>query len=211
MNADILRRSGRPDQQASEELLRHIVDTATRLFIDQGYAATSLEQIAAAAGSGKQTLYRRFGSKEGLFTEVINRQGERLLEVARSAGTTHADPLEALKECGRLLFDFVLTPDVVRLQRILVAEIVRFPELGDFVFENCMQPFKALVNDLLRAAIEAGQIRSPNLELTHNLLMGLLTGWPMQQALFGRAPFQTETERDTYFEAAWSLFLRGAG
>jgi AcrR family transcriptional regulator len=210
MTTGTLRRIGRPDQQASEELLRHIVDTATRLFIEQGYAATSLEQIAAAAGSGKQTLYRRFGSKEGLFTDVINRRGQRLIEVAESAETTHENPIEALKQCCRLFFDFLLQPDMISLHRILVAEVGRFPELGEHVLDNCMGPFKDLVNRLLRAASDAGQIRVGDPDLTQALMIGLLTGWPLQQALLRRLVFKTEAERDVFFEAAWDLFLRGA-
>src|ERR1700758_774136 len=98
MTVDAVRRTGRPDQQASEELVRNIIETAARLFIDQGYAATSIEQIAAAAGSGKQTIYRRFGSKTGIFHEVINLHTKRLVEVAEAAESTHEDPVTALKE-----------------------------------------------------------------------------------------------------------------
>lgn len=209
MSADPVRRLGRPDQQASEDLVRHIVDTAARLFVSQGYAATSIEQIAAAAGSGKQTIYRRFTSKDGLFTEVINQQGRRLLEIAEAAEAT-GDPIEALKEICRQLFDFVLAPDAVQLHRILVAEVVRFPEMGDHVLDNCMGPFKALLKRLLSAAMDAGQIRRADPQLTQALLTSLLTGWPTQHVLLNREPFEAPEERDAYFEAAWSLFLRGA-
>lgn len=209
MNAETLKRSGRPDQQASEDLLRHIVDTATRLFIEQGYAATSIEQIASAAGSGKQTLYRRFASKEGLFTEVINRQGQRLVDLAVTTGETVDNPVAALKDSCRMLFDFVLAPDMIRLQRILVAEIPRFPNLGETVLENCMRPFKDMLNRLLSAASQAGAIRMANLDLTHHLMIGLMTGWPVQQALLGQPAFAADADRDAYFEAAWALFLRG--
>lgn len=210
LNAEPLRRAGRPDQQASEELARHIIATAARLFIDQGYAATSLEQVAAAAGCGKQTLYRRFASKEGLFTEVINSQGQKLLAIAEAAETTCPDPIEALKESCRLLFDFVLQPDMVRLHRILVAEVGRFPNLGEFVLENCLGPFKALLKRLLQAAVEDGRIQIADIELAHALMTSVMTGWPNQYALLGRDPFDSPQARETYFEAAWSLFIRGA-
>jgi AcrR family transcriptional regulator len=210
MRADPVRRLGRPDQQASEELVRHIVDTAARLFIQQGYAATSIEQVAAAAGSGKQTIYRRFTSKEGLFTEVISERARRLLEVAEAAEASAVDPIEALKESCRLYFDFVQKPASIQLHRILVAEVVRFPGLGDHVIQNCREPFKALLRRLLQAAMDAGQIRQADPYLTLALLGGLLTGWPVQNALLGREPFGSPEESDAYFEAAWGLFLRGA-
>jgi AcrR family transcriptional regulator len=179
MNAETLKRSGRPDQQASEELLRHIVDTATRLFIEQGYAATSIEQIASAAGSGKQTLYRRFASKEGLFIEVINRQGQRLIDLAVTTGETVDNPVAALKDSCRLLFDFVLTPDMIRLQRILMAEIPRFPDLGETVLENCMRPLRDMLNRLLAAARLSGRSRS------RRLFRGRLGPVPARRAIGG--------------------------
>jgi AcrR family transcriptional regulator len=211
MSLDPVRRLGRPDQQASEDLVRHIVETATRLFIGQGYAGTSIEQIAAAAGSGKQTIYRRFTSKEGLFTEVINEQCRRLLEVAEAAGATGPDPVGALKEACRQLFDFVLMPDTVQLHRILVAEVVRFPELPDYVLNNCLGPFKALLKRLLQTAMDAGQIRKVDPDLAHALLTSLLTGFPTQHVLLGRAPFASPDARDAYFEEGWALFIRGMG
>jgi AcrR family transcriptional regulator len=210
-SADPVRRLGRPDQQASEELVRHIVDTATRLFVGQGYAATSIEQIAAAAGSGKQTIYRRFTSKEGLFTEVINEQGRRLFEVAEASGATGSDPTGALKEACRQLFDFVLAPDTVQLHRILVAEVVRFPELGEQLLSNCLGPFKAMLKRLLQAAMDAGRIRNVDPDFAHALLTSLLTGFPIQRALLGREPFASPDERDAYFEEGWALFIRGMG
>jgi AcrR family transcriptional regulator len=209
MSADPVRRLGRPDQQASEELVRHIVGVAARLFIAQGYAATSIEQIAAAAGSGKQTIYRRFTSKEGLFTEVINQQGRRLLEVSEAARASGAEPIEALKEVGRQLFDFVLAPDTIQLHRIMVAETVRFPELGDYVLNNCMEPFRALLNRLLVEAMDAGQIRRMDPQVAHSLMASVLTGLPSKQALLGREPFASREEREAYFDEAWALFRRG--
>jgi AcrR family transcriptional regulator len=209
MTGDTPRRSGRPDQLASETLIRHIIDTAARLFIDQGYAATSLEQVAAAAGSGKQTLYRRFGSKTGLFHAVIARNTERLVQIAEAAAPTHADPVEALKDSCRLMLDFMLQPDMVSLHRILIAEALRFPELGEYVLETCMRPFDDLLKRQLAAAVQARQIAAKDLERTFTLMSGLMTGWPVQHSLLGRQVFKTRAEHDAYFEDAWALFARG--
>lgn len=209
MTTPAVRRLGRPDQQASEELVRHIVDTASRLFIAQGYPATSIEQIAAAAGSGKQTIYRRFTSKEGLFTAVINQKARRLLEAAGAAArASSADPTGALKAACREFFDFVLSPDVIRLNRILAAEAVRFPKLSEFILE-CAEPLQTLLIRLLTEAMDSGKLRKADPELARLLLISLLTGQAMHQATIGLEPFASGEARDAYFEAAWDLFLRG--
>lgn len=209
MSAEPARRSGRPDQQASEELMRHIVKVAAALFIEQGYAATSIEQVATAAEAGKQTLYRRFGSKEGLFVAVIDQQGQRLLATSAAAEATNVSPLEALKEASRQLLDFVLDRDTIRLHRTLVAEVGRFPELGEQVLNTCLAPFEALLIRLMRAAMDQGQMRRMDAEMAHAMLSSLVTGLPVQHALLGRSAFANGAEREAYFEAAWDLFLNG--
>lgn len=208
--AEPLRRPGRPDQQASEELVRHIVGVATRLFIEQGYAATSLEQIAAAAGSGKQTLYRRFGSKAELFRAVIDHHTRRLVESVHAAVAPDASPIEALKQCGRAMFDYMMTEETLSLQRVMIAECGRFPELGKRVLESCAEPFQELLNRLVRAAREAGQLHAPDLDLARDLMFSTITGWPVHQRLFGADPFDDKPARDAWFEAAWGLYVRGS-
>lgn len=211
MSVETPRRIGRPDQQASEELVRHIVEEAARLFIEQGYTATSIEQVAGAAGSGKQTIYRRFGSKEGLFLAVLKRTVDRLVELARSAETLRPKPIDALKESCSAFLDYVLQPDMIQLQRVLVAEVGRFPELGDYLL-TCLRPFKEQLERQIKAAMDAGQLRPMDVELAFTLVCSVTTGWPAQQAKLGLNPFDgLEGGRDAYFEAAWELFLKGAG
>jgi AcrR family transcriptional regulator len=209
MNVEPLRRVGRPDQQASEELVQHIVDTAARLFIRQGYAATSIEQIAAAAGSGKQTIYRRFISKDSLFVEVISRQGQRLTEMARAARATGASALDSLRGIARLMLDFMLDPEMIGLHRVLIAEASRFPDTVAAVHESCSKPIQDLLHAALREAQIAGQIRFDDVEQTQMQMIGLVASGPLLKTLIGQPPFQTQDERDTYFETAWNVFLHG--
>ena len=209
MNVEPLRRVGRPDQQASEELVQHIVATAARHFIRQGYAATSIEQIAAAAGSGKQTIYRRFVSKESLFIEVISRQGQRLTEMAKAAHATGASPLDSLRGVARMMLDFMVVAVMIGLHRVLIAEVPRFPDAVGAVLENCMGPIQDLLNAALRDARDAGQIRFDDAEQTQMQMIGLVAGGPLQKTLIGQTAFETPGERDAYFETAWKVFLHG--
>ena len=209
MNAEPLRRVGRPDQQASEELVQHIVDTAARLFIQQGYAATSIEQIAAAAGSGKQTIYRRFVSKEALFIEVINRRGQRLTEMAKAAHATGANPLDSLRGIARMMLDFILDPQMIGLHRVLIAEASRFPDTVAAVHESCSKPIQDLLHAALREAQRAGQIHFVDVAQTQMQMIGLVASGAVQKTLIGQTAFETPGERDAYFETAWKVFLHG--
>ncbi len=94
------RRIGRPGQQASEDLLRHILQVARDLFVKNGFAGTSLDQVASISGSGKQTIYRHFASKESLFLAVIRGEMLRLSEVAAAAQADANAPLDTLRQCA---------------------------------------------------------------------------------------------------------------
>lgn len=204
------RRQGRPDARGSLALDRHILDIATRLFVEQGYAATSIEQIAAAAGSGKQTIYRRYASKEELFKAVISEQGGRLIAGAAAAGMNHADPLIALREACRTWLDLVAQPDVVGIYRILVAEAYRFPALIDHAMGGVSEPFHDIILCLLRAAHAAGRIRWAGDDvITSRALSGLVAGWAMTQALIGQPGLTDDGERAAFFQGAWTIFLQG--
>lgn len=62
----------RPRRRQIERTEQHIVDAATRLFIDRGYPGTTLGDVAGAAGVGERTVYVRFGSKAALFKRVVD-------------------------------------------------------------------------------------------------------------------------------------------
>jgi AcrR family transcriptional regulator len=203
------RRVGRPGQQAAGDLQRHILEIARRQFVANGYAGTSLDQIAAEAGSGKQTLYRHFSSKEGLFLAVIRSEMARLNEIAAGAAANTQEPLQALRQCARALLDFALDDGMISLSRILIAEAARFPDLGEFVFDTCLAPFKARIVRLFHAAQDAHTIVVGDDDLTFDLLRGLLLGTPVQRLLLGPTAFREQAARDLYFEAAWQLFLKG--
>jgi AcrR family transcriptional regulator len=202
------RRLGRPDQQASEALVQHILDVATSHFIEHGFTATSLERIARAAGAGKQTLYRRFESKQALFIAVIDRESSRLLSGAYAAAEEETPPFEALRHTCRELLDFVLRPELIALHRILVAESIRFPELGRHVLDTCLAPYTAALGDLIEAAAQAGQFAPEPHKDARDLLLGLIIGWPSQKALLDPGILPTHDQRDAYFASAWTLFSR---
>jgi AcrR family transcriptional regulator len=210
MLAEKARRIGRPDQQASEDLVRNIVETATRLFVEQGYAATSIEQIAAASGSGKQTIYRRFESKAGLFKAVIDMRCRELVDIIDEAAASEADPLAALKQTCRRFMDNVLDPERLDMHRVLIAEARRFPDLGAYATATAGELFEGAMRRLVQAAIDAGELKPNDPVLITRLLNGAFTGWPLLKSLVGQPAFADPDERDAFAEAAWAIFLNGA-
>ncbi|MCO6416536.1 TetR/AcrR family transcriptional regulator [Siccirubricoccus sp. KC 17139] len=205
------KRLGRPDAQASEALDRHILETAARLLIEQGYAATSIEQIAVAGRVGKQSIYRRYGSKEGIFKAVLNDLAKPLMDLVDRANVESEDPLADLREVLSLTLETASRPDAAEMYRILTAEAKRFPAFIDDVHDGLSVPIHRMIVRLLGAARAAGQLRSDgDDEMTAMVLRGMITGWTLQESLKGRLGLSDRKEREAFFARAWDIFLKGA-
>lgn len=204
------RRCGRPTPEDTEQLDQYLLEVAAGLFVKHGYAGTSVDQIARKASASKQTLYRRYASKEDLFKAVITNLTASVLHTMKE--TPLKNPLEELKHVMRLLLDLTLEPVALGTYRILIADAYRYPALMDYATQTIGEPIDSSILRLLKAAEAGGQIRQGVADATTaNLLSGLITGHPLEQALFGKGPLQTCSEREAFFERGWSLFMSAVG
>ena len=171
------RASGRAQQ--TRERLR---TAAHRLFLRQGYLATSVDAILAEAGiASKETLYRHYANKEALFADVLSHLtmeqpgfSERLTALA----TPHdlQSLRKALTTLAREILAMMNQPGYLPLVRVVITESPRFPELGSLFFSAITQRGLALILGLLQSAREQRLIADVDLEVVaHTLLGGLLT------------------------------------
>lgn len=114
-------------------------EAARTLLLQHGYAATTMDDIAARAGLSKRTLYNHYRDKEALFTQVVRDVMAYAESFARelSEGFAEVDvaslPL-ALHDLGQRLARAILRPDVVALRRLLIRESPAFPGLPEEYF-----------------------------------------------------------------------------
>ena len=83
-----------------------LLDTAQQVFTERGYAPTSMDELADAAGVTKPVLYDHFGSKDGLLAAVIERAGQQMLE-ATTGAVQGLDPERALRQGLTVFFRYV--------------------------------------------------------------------------------------------------------
>ena len=107
-----------------------ILDVAVDCFLAQGYAATSMAEIAARRGGSKATLYNYFKSKEVLFAAVMERQCASLAETLFDVAHDHDNPRERLEHFALSFLERLRTPTSRGLRRLVVGEGDRFPEIG---------------------------------------------------------------------------------
>jgi AcrR family transcriptional regulator len=128
----------------SQPTRQRIIDAAMRLFGEQGYAATTIAQIEAAAGlsPGSGSLYRHFPSKQALLAHGVRQQiavGEELLsfiaDPARFASLTLSERLAVVARAGLRRLD-----QERDLNRLLVRDLARFPDLLAEMAQEEIQP-----------------------------------------------------------------------
>lgn len=106
-------------QQYSASTKRTLVDAAELLFTEQGYAATSLDQVVAGAEVTKGALYHHFSGKVALFEAVFERVADGASARVRRAVDAHDDPWEAAQAGLRVFLDVVQEE---RYRRVVILE-----------------------------------------------------------------------------------------
>ncbi|MCQ4158651.1 TetR/AcrR family transcriptional regulator [Roseomonas sp. GC11] len=189
-----------------------IIDAAARLFATQGFAATSMEQVAAACNAGKDTLYRRFPSKAALFNAVLERLRLRILErlkteIAPAGGGGCA--LARLRQVARLFLTLNLDAELLAYRRIAFTEGLVFGAARP----EAPPAADPILDELVLAVAEAqraGALRpGPPEPLARHLLHSIVYG-PTNEAMLGRAPAADPAAQEREFAQSWEFFLHGA-
>jgi len=171
-------RANKRTQQTRERILA----AAQKLFLQQGYLATSTDALLTEAGiASKETLYRYYASKEELFTAVLARLTVEQQDFAEKIAALPvprdlAELRQALTELARAVLARMSQPEYLALLRITMAEAPRFPQLGPLFVSAVPQRGLTFVTTLLREARAREMIADVDLEaVARTLLGGLLT------------------------------------
>ncbi|WP_144138305.1 TetR/AcrR family transcriptional regulator [Paraburkholderia sp. BCC1884] len=129
-----------------------ILDGAKTVFLSQGFGLATMDDVAAAAGVGKQTVYRHFKSKEALFVGLVSSMCAQVGGLLAGAQDKQSDglPEVELRELGWVLAPILIAPDYLRLYRTIVAEAERLPELGQVFYENGAKVVRAFAAKILQ-------------------------------------------------------------
>ncbi len=149
---DVPRPAGRPRSiEADRAILRAAVD----LLADEGYGGVTMEGVAARAGVGKATVYRRWASKSALVVDAICACREHGAQVP-DTGSARQDLLLYV----RAFMDHLRTSDAARVMPALVAELARSPELATAFRDGLVQPRRARVLEVVRRGVDRGEVRA---------------------------------------------------
>ncbi|MEO9191125.1 MAG: TetR/AcrR family transcriptional regulator [Acetobacteraceae bacterium] len=199
----------RPETESPKR--QAVLDAAADLFIAQGYGAVSMDTIARAANVSKATLYAYFRSKDQLFATIITEACRANFDWETVLPAHGQDVRAALTGFGRRILGFVLQDQALAIHRVVLAESVRFPELGRAFFEGGPATARTLVGSWLAQQASAGRLRVPDPEVAAEQLMALLRAGLHLRATLGVPPAPSEAEIDATVTAAVATFLAAYG
>ncbi|TDE00091.1 TetR/AcrR family transcriptional regulator [Jiangella asiatica] len=167
--ARVERRSGRP---RSEDADRAIIEATLDLLAESGIAGTSIEGIAARAGVGKTTIYRRWRGLESLICDaMLTLKGP----LPTLSGASLRDDLLSIAEAAARSRESARNRKVYAC---FVGEMSRYPALDAQYRETVIAPRRELTRGALRRAIERGELRDDlDLEVMSEIVTAPTLHW----------------------------------
>ena len=182
-----------PGRKRSEAKRAAILTAARGVFLQDGYAAASMNAIADAAKVSKATLYSHFKDKEALFAAVVEERYTAFSD-ALPAYDEGADPAEALAAFARAMLKNIRAPEHIALIRLIIGEQDRFPVLSEIYFKLGKASAYGKTQTYIRALAKSGGYDIQDTKLAAGQFLGgvkEMLYWPV---MFGGEPMGEDDE-----------------
>lgn len=174
------RAEARPDE---------VLDAALALFVEKGFASTRVEDIATRAGLSKGAVYLYFPSKEAILEGLVRRA---VLPIANNAlaflENYAGDPRLVIATVMKMVAGRLTDPKTIAIPRLLMREIVHFPEFAQMYRREVLDRVIPAVTQLIRNGIAEGYLRPVDPDLTVRSIIGPLALHMLMAELFGITP-----------------------
>ncbi|PIW55984.1 MAG: transcriptional regulator [Sphingomonadales bacterium CG12_big_fil_rev_8_21_14_0_65_65_10] len=197
------KRTGRP---VDEEKRVAIVNAAARAFFDHGYAASSIEAIAAEAGVSKVTIYNQFGGKRELFTAAVVAECGKMRRSFEVPEFVEGTLRERLTEIGEAMTAFLSRPEMIQFDRRISAETEREPGIGKAFLAAGPYRMKMAFAEFLEAMHDAGEVAIDDIPLATEQFVSMCKGMGDLERRFGAEPTRAEDRRR--IDGAVEVFCR---
>ena len=188
-----------------------LLSAALDLFVERGFAATRLDEVAARAGVSKGTLYLYFSSKEELFKAVIRsgivpliERGERLLDQHRGPAA------QLLREIVFSWWESVGTTKLAGIPKLMFSECRNFPEIGRFYYDEVISRGHLLVQAVLERGMRSGEFRRMDANYAMRVILA-----PLVYLLLWRHSFDfcdsKRVDPEQYLDQHLDMIIHGLG
>ena len=138
-----------------------LLDAALDLFVEKGFAATRVEEVAARAGVSKGTLFLYFSSKEELLKAVVRENiSGHFKEWNDEFLTFEGSSVTMLTYCMNVWWDRVGATKASGIAKLMMSEGKNFPEIADFYRREVIAPGQSLIRRILQRGVVRGEFRA---------------------------------------------------
>ena len=194
------RKDARPSELAS---------AALELFVERGFAATRLDDVAKRAGVSKGTLYLYFDSKDELFKAIV-REGivSRFVEFEERMRAYEGSSADLMHMLVKTWWQKVGATKLAGISKLMISEAGNFPELAKFYHDEVIVRGIAIFTAAIKRGIDSGEFRPVDLEYTPHICAA-----PVLMLMLWRNSFDLcgvqKMDPDTYLDIHTDLLVRG--
>ncbi len=197
-------------ERRKESRPAELLDAALDLFVERGFAATRLEDVAHRAGVSKGTLYLYYENKAELFKAVVRENIVPLIEEARALIERSDEPSPVLLE--RFFFDWWKRFGSTKLSGILklvIAEAGNFPEVAQFFSREVASPDRVLLSSIIHRGIKRGEFELTDVDAAvHAWIAPLVVKAIMMNSLDARQPCESQISPERMLRTHIGLILK---
>jgi TetR/AcrR family transcriptional regulator, mexJK operon transcriptional repressor len=185
-----------------------ILACARAEFFDYGFEAASIERIAAAANVSKVTIYNHFQNKENLFSAMVGSEC-RIMRGNLPEISDEEIPLRAeLMNFAQSMMEFLSSPDIIRFDRRMAAEVERYPEMGELFLNAGPRLMQNMLIEMLVGEMEKGRLAKADPKEAAAHLYGIVKGFADVEWRFSDPEKAAASVTKASLQAAVDRFLR---
>lgn len=189
-----------------------LLEAALELFVEKGYAATKVEDVATRAGVSKGTLFLYFPSKEDLFKAVVRENiSGRFAEWRQIIEHYEGSSGDMLQCCIQNWWQHIGATKVSGISKLMMSEARNFPELATFYREEVVIPGQALIEHALRRGIASGEFRPMEVQYGVYMVLAPLLFLATWRNSLGYCASAEPLEPEKYLATHLDMLLRGFG
>lgn len=194
-----------------EQRQQQFVEVAEQLFLEHGFANTSVNEVVRIAGGSLATLYAQYHSKEALFDAVMSRRMSSLYSgIFSDTGNTKAAPEnvhDELLQLAKRLQTHMLSSRSLALFRLAVHEGPNFPSVRNAVLNNGLNEFLGRLAEYF-AQLAINRLQINNTRIAAEEFLTLVQGQQRMIAACGDVKRITRQQRDAHVTRAVKVFLQ---
>ena len=168
-------------ERRKEARPQELLASAIELFVERGFAATRLEDVARRAGVSKGTLYLYYANKEDLFKAVVRQSIVPMIDDAEaSVAEFDGHSAELLRHVILSWWHRIGSTKASGISKLILAESDNFPELARFYQEEVMTRRMRMISNMLERGIRRGEFRAIDVPQTAQVLIApllMLSTW----------------------------------